>query len=40
MRRAFAVALVTRIGDTVDTSPAGAREELRALLSLLEGRAS
>lgn len=40
MRRAFAVALVKRIGDTVDTSPAGAREELRALLSLLEGRAS
>ncbi len=38
MRRSFAAHLVQGVGATVDTSPAGARGELRELMSLLEGR--
>ncbi|MEI6475018.1 MAG: hypothetical protein WCO75_06460 [Planctomycetota bacterium] len=38
MRRLFASHLVRGVSATVDTSPAGARGELRELLSLLEGR--
>lgn len=38
MRKAFAAQLIHRIGDTVDASPAGAQQELRELLRLLEGR--
>jgi hypothetical protein len=38
MRRLFAAHLVQGVGATVDTSPAGARGELRELMSLLEGR--
>ena len=40
MRRAFARRFAALVGDTVDASPASARAELRALLGLLEGRAS
>jgi hypothetical protein len=38
MRRAFAAQLVRMMGAASDTSPAGARGELRELLTLLEGR--
>ena len=38
MRRAFAAHLVRMMGAASDTSPAGARGELRELLTLLEGR--
>lgn len=38
MRKAFAAQLVRRIGATVDRSPAGAQQELRELLRLIEGR--
>lgn len=40
MRRMFAAHLVRGVSATVDTSPAGARGELRELLALLEGRMS
>ena len=40
MRRAFAGHLLRLVGGTVDRSDAAAREELRALLALLEGRSS
>lgn len=39
MRRAFARRFAALVGDTVDSTPASARAELRALLGLMEGRA-